>query len=189
VSHFTAFFDACVLYPAPLRDILMQLATTNLFRAKWTDKIHEEWTQNLLKNRPDLTKEHLQRTVDLMNSHVLDGLVYNYQDLIPCLTLPDENDRHVLAASICGRADVIVTFNLSDFPNVVLEQYRIQAQHPDQFMTNLINLAPSIVCESIKKQRLRLKNPPKNVEQLLECYEAQGLPQTVAKLSLYKASL
>lgn len=189
MSHFTALFDACVLYPAPLRDFLMQLATTNLFRAKWTDKIHEEWTRNLLKNRPDLTKENLQRTVDLMNSHVLDCLVHGYQDLIPCLTLPDEDDRHVLAASICAGADVIVTCNLSDFPDVVLEQYGIEAQHPDEFITHLMDLAPSVVCESAKQQRLRLKTPPQNVEELLTSYKKQGLNQTVTQLREYISSL
>jgi hypothetical protein len=51
VSHFTALYDACVLYPAPLRDLLMHLALTDLYRAKWTDAIHEEWMRNVLKDR------------------------------------------------------------------------------------------------------------------------------------------
>ncbi len=58
-SNFTALYDACVLYPAPLRDLLMQLALTDLFRARWTNKIHDEWIRNLLKNRLDLTLEQL----------------------------------------------------------------------------------------------------------------------------------
>jgi hypothetical protein len=41
-------------YPAPLRDLLVQLATTGIFRAKWTELIHDEWTRNLLIKRPDL---------------------------------------------------------------------------------------------------------------------------------------
>ena len=69
LSNFTAIFDACVLYPAPLRDFLMWLAITDLFRAKWTDEIHDEWIRNVLKNRPDLTKERLQRTRTLMDSY------------------------------------------------------------------------------------------------------------------------
>jgi hypothetical protein len=112
----------------------MNLAITDLFRAKWTDDIHDEWIRNVLKNRPDLTKERLRRTRDLMNSHVRDCLVIGYQDLIPSLTLPDVNDRHVLAAAIVARADVIVTYNLKDFPATILEQYGIEAQHPDEFL-------------------------------------------------------
>ncbi|MEM9218329.1 MAG: PIN domain-containing protein [Cyanobacteria bacterium P01_F01_bin.150] len=185
VSNFTAIFDACVLYPAPLRDFLMHLAITDLFRAKWTDEIHDEWIRNLLKNRPDLTQERLQRTRNLMNSHVRDCLVSGYQDLMPSLHLPDEDDRHVLAAAICAGADVIVTFNLSDFPTQILQQYGIEAQHPDDFITHLIDLAPSAVCNAVKNQRMTLKNPPRSVEELLAAYERQGLAQTVAELRMY----
>lgn len=72
MSFFTALYDANVLYPAPLRDLLMHLAMTGLFRAKWTNEIHEEWIRNVLENRPDLTRNQLERTRDLMNEHVLD---------------------------------------------------------------------------------------------------------------------
>ena len=51
-SHFTVVYDACVLYPAPLRDLLMRLAVTGAFRARWTEKIHDEWVRNLLLSRP-----------------------------------------------------------------------------------------------------------------------------------------
>src|SRR5207244_188431 len=108
------------------------LALTDLFGVKWTDQIHEEWIRSVLANRPDLTREQLNRTRDLMNRHVRDCLVTGYDGLIPCLTLPDPDDRHVLAAEIRGRADVIVTFNLGDFPAAVLAGYRIDAQHPDE---------------------------------------------------------
>jgi len=53
-SNFTVIYDACVLYPAPLRDLLMRLALTDLYRARWTDMIHDEWTRNVLRQRPDL---------------------------------------------------------------------------------------------------------------------------------------
>ena len=94
----------------------MHLALTDLFRAKWTDDIHEEWMRSVLKNRPDLRREQLERTRDLMNAHVRDCLVTGYEDLIDSLALPDPDDRHVLAAAIRAGAEVIVTFNLKDFP-------------------------------------------------------------------------
>lgn len=189
VSNFTALFDACVLYPAPLRDFLMNLAITDLFRAKWTEEIHDEWIRNVLKNRPDLTRERLHRTRDLMNSHVLDCLVTGYQDLIPSLTLPDVDDRHVLAAAIVSGADVIVTYNLKDFPAAILEQYGIEAQHPDEFITHLSDLASPVVCKAAKRQRMNLKNPPQSVEDLLSAYEKHSLAQTVAELRLYDGLL
>ena len=135
VSNFAALFDACVLYSAPLSDFVMQLVQTGLFRAKWTDKIHQEWIDNLLENRPDLARSKLERRRDLMNKHAEGSLVTDYEDLIPSLQLPDSEDRHVLAAAIRGRADVIVTNNLKHFPRDTLAKFGIEAQHPDQFFT------------------------------------------------------
>lgn len=79
-SNFTIIYDACVLYPAPLRDFLMRLAMTDLYRARWTDMIHDEWIRNVLKQRPDLKPENLDRTRALINTRnivafVLDRLL------------------------------------------------------------------------------------------------------------------
>jgi predicted nucleic acid-binding protein len=101
---------------------LLHLAGTGLFRARWTNDIHEEWIRNVLRDRADLSRDRLERTRDLMNDHILDCLVTGYEDLIPPLQLRDADDRHVLAAAIRGRADVIVTFNGKDFPDSVLSQ-------------------------------------------------------------------
>ncbi|HBC40774.1 MAG TPA: hypothetical protein DCZ88_02425 [Pseudanabaena sp.] len=126
-KKFTVIYDACVLYPNYLRDILIQLAITDLFRAKWTNLIHEEWIRNLIDNRPDLPREKLNQVKDLMNSQVRDSLITDFEQLIPSLTLPDPNDRHILAAAIVAEVDVIVTFNLKDFPDLYLSQYGIAA--------------------------------------------------------------
>lgn len=115
MANFTVVYDACVLYPAPLRDLLMRLALTELFRARWTDDIHEEWITNLPADRSDLTRDQLERTRTLMNANVRDCVVQGYCDLIDGLELPDPNDRHVLAAAIRVHADVILTFNLEVF--------------------------------------------------------------------------
>ncbi len=182
MATLTALYDACVLYPASLRDFLMRLALTDLFRAKWTDEIHEEWIRSLLESRPDLKREQLERTRALMNAHVRDSLVTEYQDLIPALKLPDPDDRHVLAAAIRGRASVIVTYNLSDFPDTVLSRYGIEAQHPDEFIAHLLGLDEGAVCAAAKAQRESLRKPPKTVEEYLAVLERQGLVQTVTRL-------
>lgn len=182
MASFTALYDACTLYPAPLRDLLMHLALTDLFRARWTDEIHDEWIRNLLANRPDLKPEQLERTRSLMNDHVLDCLVTGYEDLIEGLVLPDPADRHVLAAAIRGAASVIVTFNVDDFPSEYLDRFGIEAQHPDEFITHLIDLAPSAVCAAAKRHRASLKNPPKTVDEYLGALALQRLPETVSRL-------
>ena len=112
-------------------------------------------------------------------------MVSGYQDLILSLHLPDKDDRHVLAAAIFTGADVIVTFNLSDFPAETLQQYGIEAQHPDEFITYSIDIAPSVVCEAVKRQRMSLNKPPLSVEALLAAYERQGLAQTVSIIKIY----
>jgi hypothetical protein len=182
MATFTAIYDACALYPAPLRDLLMHLALTDLFRARWTDEIHNEWIRSVLKDRPDLTPEQLKRTRSLMDAHVLDCLVTGYEDLIEGLTLPDPDDRHVLAAAIRASASVIVTFNLDDFPGEYLERFGIEPQHPDEFITHLIDLSAAAVCAAAKRHRASLKNPPKTVDEYLGTLANLQLPETVSRL-------
>jgi predicted nucleic acid-binding protein len=182
MANFTAVFDACVLYPAPLRDLLMSVATTEQFRARWTQEIHSEWTRNLLKKREDLSEEQLQRTVELINQAVPDCLVENYEGYIDSLELPDPDDRHVLAAAIKCQADVIVTNNLKDFPKEVMEQYQIDIQSPDTFLSHLFDLNPPAFCTAVRQQRERLQNPNHTAEELLDIFYNQGLPMTVNKL-------
>ena len=79
MERLVVIYDACVLYPAPLRDLLINLAVADLFQAKWTEEIHGEWIDNLLANRPDLTKEKLIRTKNEMNFAVPDSMIYDYE--------------------------------------------------------------------------------------------------------------
>ena len=183
-----AFYDANVLYPAELRSFLMYLALTGLFRARWSNTVHEEWISNLLSNRPDLTRQKLERTRQWMDKAALDALVEDYEDLIPSLSLPDENDRHVLAAAIRGGAKVIVTKNLKDFPVEVLQKHKIEAQHPDKFILNLIDQAPKLVLQSAEEHRQALRNPPKTITEYLLSLEVQELPESVAALRLLYAA-
>jgi len=185
VATFIVFYDANVLYPAELRNLLMHLALIGVFRARWSADVHEEWMSSLLANRPDLTREKLERTRQLMDKAAPDALVTGYEHLIPGLVLPDPKDRHVLAAAIRGGASVIVTCNLADFPQQVLSEFDIEAQHPDEFVQHLFDLAPGLVMEAAENHRQSLKNPPKTVAEYIDALETQGLTQTASVLREY----
>jgi hypothetical protein len=179
---FTAILDACVLYPAPVRDLLLHLADFELYTPRWTDRIHNEWTRNLLQNRPDLKAEQLNRTVFEMKKAFPDANVEKYESLIPAFNLPDEDDLHVLAAAVRCLADVIVTSNLKDFPAECLKEFDIEAQHPDLFISNLIDLNPEKSREAFLQQVSFLKNPPMTELQVLESLKKCGLRATSTKL-------
>lgn len=181
MSKFTVVYDACVLYPAPLRDALMRLALTDLFKAHWTDHIHDEWINALLRAKKH-SPESLLRARELMDRHVRDAKVYGYEPLIEGLDLPDPDDRHVLAAAIRCNANAIVTFNLKDFPEDSLRPYDIEVIHPDDFILYQIDMAPTLCCRAFQAQRSALKNPPLSVDTFLATLQKQQLPQTVSKL-------
>lgn len=182
MANFAAIYDACVLYPAPLRDLLVRLGQTGLFRARWTDQIHDEWIRNLQANRPDLKPAQLQRARELMDRAVPDCLVRGYEPLVGGLVLPDPGDRHVLAAAVCAQAGVIVTYNRADFPSSALEPYGIEVQHPDEFVRHLFDLSPAAVCQAVREQRAALVQPPKSVPELMAIFLRAGLAGTVAAL-------
>jgi len=168
---------------------LLQLATTGLFRAKWTDEIHEEWISSVLSDRADLTKDQLERTKALMNSAVMDCLVDDYEYLIETITIPASDDRHVVAAAIHGRCDAIVTFNRKDFPSKELEKYGIEAIHPNDFISYQFDLDEAAVIISAQACRTRLKNPAKSIDEYLDTLLKQSLTKTVSALKPYKAIL
>jgi predicted nucleic acid-binding protein len=178
-GRFTALLDANVLYPAPVRDYLLHLANLNLYKPKWSSTIQEEWIRNLLKNRPDLSKEALERTKTAMDSAFPDANVDKYEDLISAIKLPDDDDRHVVAAAIRGKADVIVTFNIKDFPVTAMSIYDIEVQSPDEFISNLINLDKKKCLKALENQVKSLKYPPKAREEVLERLTSCGLIKSV----------
>ncbi|PAV27537.1 putative nucleic acid-binding protein [Tamilnaduibacter salinus] len=188
MSKFTVVYDACVLYPAPLRDTLMRLALTDLFKAQWTDAIHDEWINALLRSGKH-SRTTLERARDLMDRHVRDAKVHGYEVLIDCLTLPDPDDRHVLAAAIRCNANAIITFNLKDFPEEFVRPYDIDIIHPDDFILYQIDMAPALCCRAIHAQRAALTNPEYCVDDFLAILQRQQLPQTVSRLREYAGFL
>lgn len=182
-ARYTAILDACVLYPASLRDLLLSLARDGLYHARWSERIETEWVRSLLRQRPDLDETRLRRTCALMAQAVPDSLVTGWEGLLGGLPdLPDPDDGHVLAAAVRGHADAIVTFNLDDFPAELLVPFGVEAQHPDDFLLNQLDLNPIAALKSIKAMRARWRNPPVAALELAVSLERFGLPMTAARL-------
>jgi len=182
LSQFTVIYDASVLYPAPVRDLLMHLALTGLFRAKWTNQIHDEWITSLLEDRPDLTLTQLTRTRQLMDAHVLDALVEGYEHRIDALALPDPDDRHVLAAAIESKSSLIVTWNISDFPEGALAPLGIVAVTPDDFVLDQLDLSAELIIQAVRRHKESLENPALTWPEYYANLERQRLVGTVLRL-------
>ena len=120
-----------------------------------------------------------------MNAATLDSLVTDYEHLVPVVELPDDDDRHVVAAAIKCGASSIVTFNLH-FPAGSLEPHNLEAIDPDEFIVQQFYLSQSKVIDSAREHRARLKHPPKSVEEYLWTLKRQGLPRTVSLLREYR---
>lgn len=179
---FIVIYDANVLYPSSLRDLLIRVGQAGLVQAKWTDDILDETFRNLKRNRPDLDETRLDRTRQLMNQAIRDVLVTGYQPLIPILGLPDPDDRHVLAAAIKAGAQLIVTQNTKDFPEEKLETWNLSANRADDFVLGLIDLDRQAVYAQVQRMADAWKNPPGTVDDVLNSLERDGLVGSVAAL-------
>ncbi|WP_052851476.1 PIN domain-containing protein [Streptomyces avicenniae] len=179
---FVALYDANVLYPSTLRDVLIRVAQAGLVHARWTETILDEVFRNLKANRPDLDSVRLDRTRQLMTAAVRDSKVTGYEPLIEAVSLPDPDDRHVLAAAVKARAQVIVTFNLKDFPATDLGRWDVESVHPDAFLEAQIDLDPAIVYGAVRQIADSRRRPPGTVGDVLESLRREGMLATVAAL-------
>lgn len=177
-----AILDACVLYSAPLRDFLLRLGRAGVVQPRWSDLILDECFRSILKNRPDLSEAALARTRAVMNAAFPSAIVEGYEPLVPAIHLPDEDDRHVLAAALQAGAPTIVTFNLKDFPASVLEPLGVAAVHPDDFVLERIADGLGPVQAVMVRQAADLTRPPGTVQDVLERLQDCGLPRSMARL-------
>lgn len=182
IAKISAVLDACVLYPPSLRDMLLWLAVAGAYAPRWTEKIHSEWIRNVLAKNPAAKPEKLERTRRLMNQSVPDCVVSDYEQHISLLSLPDPDDRHVLAAAIQSGTRLIVTFNLQDFPNSVLARHGVEAVHPDVFFLSLYDEKPDLFLRGLAQHRASLRNPPKTTSEYIQTLRAVGLKRLALRL-------
>ncbi len=181
-----ALYDACVLYPASLRDLLLRIAVEGLCQARFSHEILDEVFDNLRLDRPDLDPAKLARTRAKMCEAIPECLITGHLDLLEDLSLPDPADRHVLAAAIRAEADLLVTDNLKDFPKVTLAPHGLEAVTADEFVTRLCIMNAEQVFKIVEQQAADLQNPPTSTEKLLEKLEANGLRNTVGRLRSWR---
>lgn len=178
-DRFVVLLDANVLYPFVARDVLLRFAEAGLFRARWSPQIIDEWTRSLIENRPDL-EQSIRSQEQAIAEAFPEAMVVGYEHLVPALKLPDEDDRHVLAAAIRAGAQHIVTENLGDFPDELLEPYDIQAVTADQFLASTFELYPKEAMAALKKMRQAYERPPMNPSRFLMSLLRAGLGRTAA---------
>jgi hypothetical protein len=184
-----AVFDACILYPFHLRNILVQAAVDRLIEARWTDKIHDEWIRNLASDAPAIPAERLQTTRRLMNEVLPGATVGGYEDIILTVSLPDPDDRHVVAAAIAAGASVILTWNLRDFPAKALAEHGLRSQTPDAFLAELYDEAPDLTVDSLANARRNLNKSRVSASDFVDILGNQNLNQLVTRLKKHLTNL
>jgi predicted nucleic acid-binding protein len=153
-----ALLDACVLVQAAVRETLLRLFERRLFLARWTDDIIDE-TVRSLQRKLSRTAEQTDYLVNELRTHFPDARVGpGYRELIPAMT-NHEKDRHVLAAAVNSSCEVIVTYNLKDFPESALKPHGIAAKHPDEFLIDLYHLDGEVVVDTLHCQGSELLKP------------------------------
>lgn len=147
---FSALLDTCVLVPSRARDVLLEIASTGAYRPLWSTEILAELDRTLrllLAKRgasPEETDAYLTRLFRQMETAFPDALVTGWEPLVGTVQLPDPDDRHVVAAAWAGRADVIITDNLADFPPDALPAPLFR-QSLDDFLLDSLDLYPAQV--------------------------------------------
>ena len=181
-AHFTAVLDANVLFPIVIRDYLIWLSIHELYTPKWSGKLLEEFTAIFQKKKMDLLPQQITRQIQLINKTCPHALVEKYESIIPSVDISDENDRHVVAAAIKCNANVIVTYNLDDFPPEYLESVALSVVDPDTFIADMIDLSPKRCCDAFREMVLAKNKPPYDETAYLEILRRNKLGQTADEL-------
>ncbi|WOQ17868.1 PIN domain-containing protein [Raineyella sp. W15-4] len=177
MTRFSALLDACVLVPIALTDTLLRLAEAGLYRPLWSTAILDEMVEAIEEIHPDLRPGRARHRADQMQGAFEDATVTGWEPLLAGIDLPDPDDRHVVAAAQRGRADVIVTANLSDFPEPILNALDIEIQSPDEFLLNQLDLDAGRTMRVLHEQASATRIPSITVEELLRHLARCGVPE------------
>jgi predicted nucleic acid-binding protein len=174
MATFPAFLDTCSIFGAYLCDTLLRLAEEGAYRPLWSAGVLEELERNLVER--GLPEQAVKHRTSEMRSAFPDAEVTGYEALVNGMTC-DPKDRHVLAAAVRGHAEVLVTFNKTDFPAQSIEPHDITVSHPDDFLLDQLDLHPGITMTVLKAQASSYSSPPMAVEDVLGRLAAAGVPK------------
>lgn len=184
-----AVFDACILYPFHLRNIVVQAAVDRLVDARWTDAVHDEWIRSLTADVPAIPMERLRATRRLMNEALPTAMVSGYEKHITTVTLPDPDDRHVVAAAIAANASFILTWNLRHFPENELKKFDLRRINPDTFLSGLFDKVPDLVIGSLANARRNLSKTRVSASDFIAILNGQKLVQLAKQVEKHIADL
>ena len=142
--------DTCALVPGSVRQILLEAASADLFIPLWSDKIFEEW-QFVASKSSEQDSEAIKIEILLIKDKWRNSLVPRDRALEDTLFLPDADDRHVLAAALVGKADVLLTNNLKDFPERILSEYGLTRKSIDSFLWELFTQEPELINSFVER--------------------------------------
>lgn len=171
--RFTCVLDTNMIYPIDIRDLLFWFASYDLFTPKWSKQIFREW-ENVMK-RKGIPEEEIKKRLRKAQLAFPDALVDNYEPIVNSLELPDEKDRHVLAAAIKTNANIIVTNNMKDFPKEYLASFGLTAKTADDFITDTIDLNADLALEAFRALVLNRTNPNLDEFEILDRFRKNGL--------------
>lgn len=171
---FRAVLDACVLYPASVRDALLRLAEIELYDVLWSERILDEVERNLIEKAGATPKGAGRLRATIAGTFEAACVPEEAIARLEPAMRNDPKDRHVLAAAVAGGADAIVTDNLRDFPEDSCSIYGVEAISADAFLCQLYDLDPGRVIDAIERQAAALKRPPKAFPELIEILASAG---------------
>lgn len=174
---FTAFLDACVLLPVALGDTLLRAAEADLYRPAWSPRVQDEVRRAFSRVRPDLPPSRIEARLRAADRVFPDALTTGYEPLEAGVALPDPDDRHVVAAAVTARADAVVTANLADFPDATLGPLGLHAVGPDDFLLDLLDLAPGRMARLVEEQAAATSRPSLTVADVLIALGRAGAPR------------
>ena len=155
-SDFPVVIDACVLVQAAVRDTLLRLSERRLFLCRWTGEIIDEVVRTL-QNKLNKTPEETDHLISELSTYFSDAWVEPGYKLLTSAMPNDAKDRHVVAAAVKGRCELIITYNLKHFPAESLKPLDITPMHPDEFLLGLYLLNPEIVVHTLHQQGSALR--------------------------------